>query len=319
MNLETHLYKGLPKGFLKAFKKKTDIRENVICMFLMILNTRFKWTFENETAREELESYIIEKLLNEEGRCFIFESGGHYFNTLVAEKGQLDAVGRLVKARAITLDGTIFNDRVIRNIVHQDENGKTTIEKPNAVLIKNNLYDLSTITILTPFIDTLNYIWQTLQINLSNARVKRIITAVDNNQTNVIKKEITKLIDGVESVAVITDKNAVDGLKTLESASSNADITEIKELYDWLYNWLLTYLGINNMANIDKQSGMTPQEINSNTQQVSQYLNSMLFFRKKACDELNKLYNIGAKIEIVNDFTIEDKNSIVDNMTNKEL
>ena len=319
MNLETHLYKGLPKGFLKAFRKKTDIRENVICMFLMILNTRFKWTFKDETAREELESYIIEKLLNEEGRCFIFENGGHYFNTLVAEKGQLDAVGRLVKARAITLDGTIFNDRVIRNIVHQDENGKTTIEKPNAVLIKNNLYDLSTITILTPFIDTLNYIWQTLQINLSNARVKRIITAVDNNQTNVIKKEITKLIDGVESVAVITDKSAVDGLKTLESASSNAELTEIKELYDWLYNWLLTYLGINNMANIDKQSGMTPQEINSNTQQVSQYLNSMLFFRKKACDELNKLYDIGANIEIVNDFTIEDKNAIVDNMTNKEL
>lgn len=318
MTMESTIYKkGFPKGFLKTFRNKTDIKANVMAMFSMICNKLFIWEFENETAKQELESYIIEKLLFENGRNLFFEMGGHYFVTMVAERGKIDNVGRLVKARPITLDGTTFDERVIRNIVKQ-KGDKITIETPNAVLIKNNLYDLPTMTLLEPFIDTLNYIWQTLQINLSNSRVKRIIVASDPNQTNVIKKEINELINGVESVKAITDKTATDGLKTLEAVSNAEDIKTIKELYDWLYNWLLCYLGIDNMAQIDKQSGMTPTEIQSNQTQTKMFLNSMYEFRQKACEEINKLYNIGASVKFYGDILAEElQKEIVDTMAKK--
>ena len=310
--------KGLPKGFFKVFRNKTDIKANVIAMFGMICNKLFKWTFENEKANEEIDGYIIEKLLFENGRCLFFKEGGHYFITLVAERGKIDNVGRLVKARPITLDGTIFNERIIRNIVKQNKDGSITIEKPNAVLIKNNLYDMPTLDLLTPFIDTLNYIWQTLQINMSNNRVKRIIVATDQNQVNIIKREINDLVDGVESVKAITDKNATDSLKTLESVSNAEDIKTTKELYDWLYNWLLCFLGIDNMAQIDKQSGMTPEEIESNQTQTSLFLEAMADFRKKAEKEINTMTDAKVKVETYQEIKAEEiKQQVVEAMTQK--
>ena len=316
--MEHTIYKkGFPKGFLKVFRNKTDIKANVIAMFGMICNKLFKWSFENERANEEIDGYIIEKLLFENGRCLFFEEGGHYFVTLVAERGQIDGVGRLVKARPITLDNTTFKERVIRNIVKQDRNGKITIETPNAVLIKNNLYDLPTLTILQPFIDTLNYIWQTLQINLSNSRVKRVIVASDPNQTNFIKKEINDVIDGVESVKVITDKTATEGLKQLDAVSNGEDIKATKEIYDWLYNWILCYLGINNMAQIDKQSGMTPDEIKSNQTQTNLFLESLADFRRKAVEKINKLTDAKIKLQTYQELQEEEKQEIIDNMSSQ--
>lgn len=311
--IESTIYsKGFPKAFLKAFKKKTDIKASIISMLEMMLNTYFKWEF-SEKASEEIESYIIERLLFENGRAFFFEAGGHYFITMVAERGQIDAVGRLVKARAITLDGNEYPEKIIRPIVKQNKSGKIEIEKPNAVLIKNNLLDLPTITLLQPFIDTLNYVWQTLQINLSNNRVKRIITATDANQANTIKREINDLIDGVDSIKVITDKNAVEGIKTLDAVSNSQDIKDIREVYDWLYNWILTYIGINSIAQIDKQSGESEAEINANRQQTNAVLNSYLEFRKKACDEINKLYpEAKASIKTLTEIQQEEKEKIID-------
>lgn len=313
--IESTIYsKGFPKAFLKAFKKKTDIKASIISMLEMILNTYFKWTF-SEKVSEEIESYIIEKLLFENGRAFFFETGGHYFITMVAERGQIDAVGRLVKARAITLDGNEYPEKIIRPIVKQNKSGKIEIEQPNAVLIKNNLLDLPTITLLQPFIDTLNYTWQTLQINLSNNRVKRIITATDANQANTIKREINDLIDGVDSIKVITDKNAVDGIKTLDAVSNSQDVKDIREVYDWLYNWILTYIGINSIAQIDKQSGESEAEINANRQQTNAVLNSYLEFRKKACGEINKLYpKAEASIKTLTEIQQEEKEKIIDTM-----
>ena len=310
--IESHIYKkGLPKAFYKAFKNKTDIKANIMFMFALICDTRIKWKFKDERANEELDGHIINKLLFNDGRCLVFETGGHYFNTQIAERGTIDANGRLVKARPITLDGHTYPERIIRNIVKQDKDGNITIEKPNAVIIKNNIYDFATLDLLTPFIDTLTYIWQSLQIDLSNNRVKRVIVATDPNQANVIKKEINKLIDGIDSVAVITDKNATDGLKTIEKAVSNADIKDLREVYDWLFNMLLSFIGINTISQIDKQSGMTPEEINANNSFTKLMLNSHTDFLQEACNDLNKLYNIGASIELVG-IEKETKEKIID-------
>ena len=313
---ETHIYKkGLPKGFYKVFKDKNSIGANVCAMFSMICNKLFKWEFENERANEEIDGYIIEKLLFENGRCLFFEEGGHYFITLIAERGQIDAVGRLVKARPITLDGNTYKERIIRNIV-EEKNGKITIQKPNAVLIKNNLYDLPTLDLLAPFIQTLNYVWQTLQINLSNSRVKRLIVATDQNQANVIKKEIKELIDDVESVKVITDKKATEGLKTIDAINNSEDVKTTREVFDWLYNWILCYLGINNMAQIDKQSGMTETEITSNQTQTTLFLKSMSDFRKLAEEQINKLTEAKCKVRTYQEMQEEEiKEKIIDNMT----
>lgn len=67
-----------------------------------------------------------------------------------------------------------------------------------------------------------------------------------------------------------------------------------------IFNEALTVLGIDN-ANTDKKERLITNEVESNEQLVSYYLNCWYKTRKKACDEINEkfLKNSDKKIEIV--------------------
>ena len=73
-----------------------------------------------------------------------------------------------------------------------------------------------------------------------------------------------------------------------------------------LWNEALTYLGINN-ANTDKKERLITNEVDSNNQLITFYLNCFYKTRKKACDEINKkFFNGEEKIKIkLNDDVIE--------------
>ena len=65
-----------------------------------------------------------------------------------------------------------------------------------------------------------------------------------------------------------------------------------------LWNEALTYLGINN-ANTDKKERLVTNEVDSNNQLITFYLNCFYKTRKKACDEINKKFFDGEeKIKI---------------------
>lgn len=65
-----------------------------------------------------------------------------------------------------------------------------------------------------------------------------------------------------------------------------------------LWNEALTYLGINN-ANTDKKERLVVNEVDSNNQLITFYLNCFYKTRKKACDEINKKFFDGEeKIKI---------------------
>ena len=66
-----------------------------------------------------------------------------------------------------------------------------------------------------------------------------------------------------------------------------------------IFNEALTVLGIDN-ANTDKKERLITNEVESNEQLVTYYLNCWYKTRKKACDEINKkFFNGENKIEIV--------------------
>ena len=66
-----------------------------------------------------------------------------------------------------------------------------------------------------------------------------------------------------------------------------------------IFNEALTVLGIDN-ANTDKKERLITNEVESNEQLVSYYLNCWYKTRKRACDEINKkFFNDEKKIEVV--------------------
>ena len=84
-----------------------------------------------------------------------------------------------------------------------------------------------------------------------------------------------------------------------------------------IFNDALTVLGIDN-ANTDKKERLITNEVESNDQLVTYYLNCWYKTRKKACDEINKkFFNGETKIEIilnkdVIDLLNENKNDIIE-------
>lgn len=85
-----------------------------------------------------------------------------------------------------------------------------------------------------------------------------------------------------------------------------------------IFNDALTVLGIDN-ANTDKKERLITNEVESNEQLVTYYLNCWYKTRKKACDEINKkFFNGENKIEIVLNKDVMDllnktENDIIDN------
>lgn len=85
-----------------------------------------------------------------------------------------------------------------------------------------------------------------------------------------------------------------------------------------IFNDALTVLGIDN-ANTDKKERLITDEVESNEQLVTYYLNCWYKTRKKACDEINeKFFNGDNKIEIVLNKDVMDllnktENDIINN------
>lgn len=89
-----------------------------------------------------------------------------------------------------------------------------------------------------------------------------------------------------------------------------------------LWNEALTYLGINN-ANTDKKERLVTNEVDSNNQLITFYLNCFYKTRLKACDEINKKFFDGEekiKIKLNEDVLdlLRQNNYDIINMDNRE-
>ena len=93
--------------------------------------------------------------------------------------------------------------------------------------------------------------------------------------------------------------------KTLASTISKDDVldTSAPFLLDKLQNYknemrseLLTFLGINN-NNIVKKERLITDEVNANNELISIMIDLMFDLRKKACDEINKMYGLNINVE----------------------
>lgn len=64
-----------------------------------------------------------------------------------------------------------------------------------------------------------------------------------------------------------------------------------------IFNEALTFLGINN-ANTDKKERLITDEVNSNNDLINYYLNCFYKTRAKACEDINKLFNLSEEDKI---------------------
>ena len=170
----------------------------------------------------------------------------------------------------------------------------------DVVYIMNNELELPTAKTLSLFAYRLYETERTIDVNLIAQKTPVLIEG--DTKTILTLKNVymqysgnTPFIFGNKQFDI---SNKLNVLKT--DAPYLVDKLEIHKHEIW--NEALTYLGIDN-ANTDKKERLITDEVESNNDLISYYLNCFYKTRKQACDLINERYGLSIEIELNKEIT----------------
>lgn len=175
-----------------------------------------------------------------------------------------------------------------------------TVPFDNVVYIMNNELELPTSRTLSLFAYRLYETERTIDTNLIAQKTPVLIEG--DTKTILTLKNVymqysgnTPFIFGNKQFDI---SNKLNVLKT--DAPYLVDKLELHKHEIW--NEALTYLGIDN-ANTDKKERLITDEVESNNDLISYYLNCFYKTRKQACDLINERYDLNIEIELNKEIT----------------
>jgi hypothetical protein len=273
-----------------------SIKSQLILLFEGLANRQFKYV----NLPKEIEEWKLEQMLFYYGQVVFFKVFENYVALPCTIASQLDIYGEPQKVNAIAINGQSFPEIAIKDI-YSLTNGKLLTSR-QGIRIKNNEQSISTIAFLMPFIDRLIFIWQSLGINESLSRMKYLIRS-NKDSASVVSATIKQLIGSKSPIAVVSDKRAL--LDELEKLDFNVEYTPEKYWYDFdkTFNLILTMLGINNNLESNKKERLIVDEVNSNHELINLFTELRLYYRTKAVEDINELFNLNMSIEMRHDDT----------------
>lgn len=174
----------------------------------------------------------------------------------------------------------------------------------NSVMIYNNYLHTPSKLDVEMFSKRLYNLDRTIDVN-ANAQKTPVLIQCDENQ-RLTMKNLYKEYEGNSPVIFGNKALNVEGLKVLKTdAPYVAD--KLYELKTQLWNEALTYLGISNI-NTQKKERMITDEVTRNMGGVIASRYSRLESRRKACDEINKMFGLNMSVNYREDFNelVED-------------
>ena len=242
----------------------------------------FKWKGLDDVAGFGA-SRFLELSLYENGRaCFVKDESKGYLALKVNPMDKLNIYNLPVKVLAWSIG---YNK---------------TYAFDDIVYIMNNELELPTDQTLSLFAYRLYETERTIDVNLKAQKTPVLIegdakTILTLNNVYMQYSGNTPFIFGNKQFDI---SNKLNVLKT--DAPYLVDKLEIHKHEIW--NEALTYLGIDN-ANTDKKERLITDEVESNNDLISYYLNCFYKTRKHACDLINEKYDLGIEIELNKEIT----------------
>lgn len=186
----------------------------------------FKW--ENTG---EVESRFIERILIENGYCFVYE----------------DSDFGLVCMPCALIGLNIYNEPTQIQITSPLIN--KTLNVSDGVLIYNNYTKTGLIPIILNYVDRLTEIETTINTNIYLQKTPYIIVA--DKKTEKTIREVAKQVTNNEPVIVVKS-SIVENLQNL-TLNTNFVADKLLELKQKIENEFLTFIGLNNNSQTDKK------------------------------------------------------------------
>lgn len=237
--------------------------------------------FEWKNLPETCDSRFLEKSLFYYGKAiFIKDENLGFLNLNCVPSGKLNVYELPVQYEAYS---TGYSKR---------------FDADKCVLIMNNCLMRPTLWSIQLFALRLYETERTIDVNVKAQKTPVLLTC-NNNQRLTLENLYLKY-EGNQPF-IFADKSQdlgsmVNCIKT--DAPYLAD--KLQDYKHEIWNECLTYLGINN-ANTDKKERLIVDEVTANDDLINLNLDTFLKYRKEACDNINKMFNLNVSVEIRQD------------------
>lgn len=281
-------FMGNDLPFFTPPKASTKYLNSVQCMeiFNQLLNialARFEWSGLPETCNP----MVLEKTLLFYGKALFFydaEIGG-FFHTPCNLPGPFN----------------IYYESIVREAYSFDYRETYTIE--NSVLIKASQ------TMVPDYLSIWNYVPRIADairaIDVHMQTLKRpYVIVCEEKQRNTVIRTINRITDN--EIAVIGEKGMTGSDISVLNLNSSSNLSEMWSCVKQYYNAVFNSLGIKN-AFTDKKERLVTTEANGQTNSTRHALESELYSRELAAEEINRMYglNVSVRSREVKDFTDE--------------
>lgn len=167
------------------------------------------------------------------------------------------------------------------------------LNNQNSVIIFNNYTHTNSMLDVEMYARRLYEIERTIDVNVKAQKTPLIVRATENQRLTM--QNLYMQYDGNEPFIFGDNNLDMDAIKVLPTnAPYVADKLNILKRQIW--NEALTYLGIEN-SNTEKKERLVSDEVNSNLGGVAAQRFCRLNARRKAADQINKMFGLNIKVD----------------------
>lgn len=134
----------------------------------------------------------------------------------------------------------------------------------------------------------------TLRAALVNYRANEVLSADDDTTAESINTYYSSLYEG--NLKAIIDSGLINGVKNLSSSKSYADLLKLTDVKNEIMRSFFAEIGIRQKS--DKRERLVTEEVESDSMMLLFNIHDMLEQRQKACEEINKIFNLNMSVEL---------------------
>lgn len=180
----------------------------------------------------------------------------------------------------------------IRRTAHAVNGFHSNLTPKNSVVVFNNALRTPTAITLDAFARRLYEIQRTMDVNIKAQKTPVVIQGTDEQRLTLIN--LYKQYEGNEPF-VFGFKNLDLGALTAIRTDAPFVSDKLQALKIQVWNEALSYLGISNV-NYEKRERLVKEEVNASMGGTLASRNSRLNMRKKACDEINNMFDLNVSV-----------------------
>lgn len=249
--------------------------------------------FEWKNLPETVDERYLEMSLFATGQAVFFKDDElGYLGLRNAGMGKLNVYGIPIERRAVGGNGY-----------------SKQLDIENSVIIFNNMLHTNTQLDVELFASKMWEIDQTLGVNIKAQKTPILITCDEPERLTM--KNVYEKYDGNQPVIYGTKNLSVKGFQVLKTDAPFIAM-QLQDLKNALWNEALSHLGISNVS-VEKRERLLVDEVNRAQGAIQASRNSRLEMRKKACDEINRMFDLNIECVIR-----EDLDSLI-NTTKKTI